>query len=111
RDFASCGTVGAATPLTPHGATTGNRPTFTYTAATGADSYILAQIKTVDILTNNPNPTVQILGTSTTNSFTPSTDIPNGDYFWVAVPVNSACGTSGPVTSGILYTLNATCPL
>jgi hypothetical protein len=50
----------------------------------------------------------RVLARPTTNSFTPTSDIPDGDYLWTVAASSRTC-ESGPVAK--LFTIPGNCPL
>ncbi|MEW6444058.1 MAG: hypothetical protein AB1640_24195 [bacterium] len=57
---------------------------------------------------NNPTD-LRLLGISTTNAYTPSSDIPEGDYAWMVVAWSQACGL-GLFSVPTFFTIPGTCP-
>ena len=89
---------------TPSGATASHRPTFTWSAVPGAEVY------TVVLTPINDPSAAQVLGTSTTNSLTPTADIPDGDYQWLVATSNPRC-QPGSSSNPKSFTIPGTCPL
>jgi hypothetical protein len=98
------GCLDAPIAMTPSGATASRRPTFTWSAVQGAEGYTVVLAPINDPLAE------QILGTSPMNSFTPTSDIPDGDYSWTVGASSRLCG-SGPFSDLQFFTIPGTCPL
>ena len=79
----ACGAL--ATPAA--NANTAVLPTLTWAAVSGATSYDI-------YLDNTPNPST-LIGNSTTTSYTLTTPLAGGDYYWYVVAKNSAGSATG----------------
>jgi hypothetical protein len=77
---------------------------FTWSAVSGAETYAVYLTPITD------STAIQLIGTSSTNTFTPTSDIPDGDYLWIVTPVSRTC-ESGPFSDPKSFTIPGTCPV
>ena len=99
--------LSAPQPINPAGAGQGIRPSFSWTAVTGAENYYMYIVAVADAyLGTGP---AQLLGPFTTNSFTPDSDLPGPDYAWLVFAQSQQCGFSG-YSAVAFFTTVGTCP-
>jgi hypothetical protein len=84
-------------------------PVFSWQAVPGAEAYGVV-IKSVaeSILTGTPNQF--LLGTTTGTSLASPGPLPPGDFEWLVVPWNAACGAGMP-GNPMTFTLPGSCPV